>query len=205
MTCEFLTSRDVRRKLFDILFWNHGVIFFSNLRLYILCSCIYIYIHVREETEGNNKIYIYLIVAFLLYIYLIVAFRLYIYLIVAFRLYIYLIVAFRLYIYLIVAFRIYIYLIVPFRLYIYLIVPFRLLPNITPVSEKFLAYIMSLSHTLFCHCFVLISYLRLCVCKCIVVSNTYCVVFLFCLFSSCVPYAASFSGLSIFDWFCLFI
>ena len=159
MTCEFLTSRDVRRKLFDILFWNHGVIFFSNLRLYILCSCIYIYIHVREETEGNNKIYIYLIVAFRLYIYLIVA----------------------------------------FRLYIYLIVAFRLLPNITPVSEKFLAYIMSLSHTLFCHCFVLISYLRLCVCKCIVVSNTYCVVFLFCLFSSCVPYAASFSGLSIFD------
>ena len=112
---------------------------------------------------------------------------------------IYLIVALSLYIYLIVAFRIYIYLIVAFRLYIYLIVAFRLLPNITPVSEKCLTYIMSLSHTLFCHCFVLISYLRLCVCKCIVVSNTYCVVFLFCLFSSCVPYAASFSGLSIFD------
>jgi hypothetical protein len=102
-------------------------------------------------------------------------------------------------IYLIVAFCLYIYLIVAFRLYIYLIVAFRLLPNIIPVSEKFLTYIMSLSHTLFCHCFVLISYLRLCVCKCIVVSNTYCVVFLFCLFSSCVPYAASFSGLSIFD------
>jgi hypothetical protein len=31
----------------------------------------------------------------------------------------------------------------------------------------------------------------------IVVSNTYCVVFLFCFSSSCVPYAASFSGLSI--------
>ena len=29
------------------------------------------------------------------------------------------------------------------------------------------------------------------------VSNTYCVVFLFCLSSSCVPYIASFSGLSI--------
>jgi hypothetical protein len=33
----------------------------------------------------------------------------------------------------------------------------------------------------------------------IVVSNTYCVVFLFCLSSSYVPYAANFSGLSIFD------
>jgi hypothetical protein len=33
----------------------------------------------------------------------------------------------------------------------------------------------------------------------IVVSNTYCAVFLFCVSSSCVPYAASLSGLSIFD------
>jgi hypothetical protein len=33
----------------------------------------------------------------------------------------------------------------------------------------------------------------------IVVSNTYCVVFLFCFSSSCVPDVASFSGLSIFD------
>ena len=33
----------------------------------------------------------------------------------------------------------------------------------------------------------------------IVVSNTYCVVFLFCLSSSCVPYFASFSGFSIFE------
>jgi hypothetical protein len=32
-----------------------------------------------------------------------------------------------------------------------------------------------------------------------VVLNIYCVVFLFCLSSSCIPYAASFSGLSIFD------
>ena len=31
----------------------------------------------------------------------------------------------------------------------------------------------------------------------IVVSNTYCVVFLFCFSSSCVPYGSSFSGLSI--------
>ena len=31
------------------------------------------------------------------------------------------------------------------------------------------------------------------------VSNTYCVVFLFCFSSSCVPYVTSFSGLSIFD------
>ena len=36
-----------------------------------------------------------------------------------------------------------------------------------------------------------------CVYLCIMVSNTYCVVFLFCLSSSCVPYIASFSGLSI--------
>jgi len=31
------------------------------------------------------------------------------------------------------------------------------------------------------------------------VQHIYCVVFLFCLFSSCVPYVASFSGLFIFD------
>ena len=34
-------------------------------------------------------------------------------------------------------------------------------------------------------------------CLCTVVSNTYCVVFLVCLSSSCVPYVASISGLSI--------
>jgi len=38
------------------------------------------------------------------------------------------------------------------------------------------------------------------VCLRIVVSNTYCVVFFFCSPSSCVPYVASFSGLSRFDW-----
>ena len=38
------------------------------------------------------------------------------------------------------------------------------------------------------------SYLRV---LCLVVSNTYSVVFLFCLSSSYVPYVASFSGLSI--------
>jgi len=42
MTCEFLTSRDVRRKLFDILFWNHGVNFFKSSIIYILFSCIYL-------------------------------------------------------------------------------------------------------------------------------------------------------------------
>jgi len=31
------------------------------------------------------------------------------------------------------------------------------------------------------------------------VSNTYCVVFLFCFSWSCIPYVANFSGLSIFD------
>jgi hypothetical protein len=37
----------------------------------------------------------------------------------------------------------------------------------------------------------------ICVCLCIVVSNTYCA--LFCFPSSCVPYVASFSGLSFLD------
>ncbi len=37
------------------------------------------------------------------------------------------------------------------------------------------------------------------VCIHVVVSNIYCVVSLFCLSSSCVPYVASFSGLFIFD------
>jgi len=41
--------------------------------------------------------------------------------------------------------------------------------------------------------------LSACTYLCIVVSSTYCVVFLFCLSSSCVPNVASFSGLSIFD------
>jgi len=44
----------------------------------------------------------------------------------------------------------------------------------------------------------LMSYLRYGVCLCIVMSNTYHVVFLFCFSLSCVPYVASFSGLSIF-------
>ena len=39
----------------------------------------------------------------------------------------------------------------------------------------------------------------MCVCLHIVVSNTYYVVFLFCFSSSCVPYFASFSGLSFFE------
>jgi len=40
------------------------------------------------------------------------------------------------------------------------------------------------------------SYLRY---LCIVVSNTYCVVFLFCFSSSCGSYVASFSGLFFVD------
>jgi len=40
--------------------------------------------------------------------------------------------------------------------------------------------------------FTLFDFLR------VVVSNTYCVVFLLCLSSSCVPCIASFSGISIF-------
>jgi hypothetical protein len=39
----------------------------------------------------------------------------------------------------------------------------------------------------------------ICVCLGTVMSNTYCVEFLLCLSSSCVPYVASFSGLSIFN------
>ena len=39
----------------------------------------------------------------------------------------------------------------------------------------------------------------ICVCLHTVVSNTYCVVFLFCFSSSCVPYDANFSGFSFFD------
>ena len=38
----------------------------------------------------------------------------------------------------------------------------------------------------------------MCVCLHIMVSNTYSVVLLFCLSSSCVPYVVSFSGLSFF-------
>ena len=42
-------------------------------------------------------------------------------------------------------------------------------------------------------CFIYV----ICVCLCIVMSNTYCVVFLFCFSSSCVHYVVSFSGISI--------
>ena len=43
------------------------------------------------------------------------------------------------------------------------------------------------------------SYLIYVICVCLrtVVSNTYCGVFLLCLFSFCIPYVPSFSGLSI--------
>jgi hypothetical protein len=45
----------------------------------------------------------------------------------------------------------------------------------------------------------------ICVCLHIVVSNIYCVVFLFCFPSSCVPYVVSLSRLSTFDCpFCIF-
>ena len=44
------------------------------------------------------------------------------------------------------------------------------------------------------------SHLRyLCFCLRIVVSNTYCVVFLFCFSSFCVPYVVNIYGLSILD------
>ena len=40
----------------------------------------------------------------------------------------------------------------------------------------------------------------ICVCLRIMVSNTYCAVFLVCFFSPCVSYVASFSGLHIFNF-----
>jgi hypothetical protein len=39
----------------------------------------------------------------------------------------------------------------------------------------------------------------ICLCFRLVMSNTYCVVFLLCFSSFCTPYVASFSGLSFFD------
>jgi hypothetical protein len=42
-----------------------------------------------------------------------------------------------------------------------------------------------------------VSYLLICVCLHILVSKTYCVVFLFCFSSSFVPYVSGFTGLSI--------
>ena len=52
-------------------------------------------------------------------------------------------------------------------------------------------------------CRELISYLRhVCVCLRIMLFNIFCVAFLFCFSSSCVPYVGSFSRLSIVD--CLF-
>ena len=45
----------------------------------------------------------------------------------------------------------------------------------------------------------IMSYLLICVCLRVVVSSTYCVLFWFCLPSSCVLYVSSFSGLSIFE------
>ena len=44
----------------------------------------------------------------------------------------------------------------------------------------------------------MLSYV-ICVCLRVVVPYTYCVLFLHCFSLSCVPYVASFSGLSIFD------
>ena len=55
------------------------------------------------------------------------------------------------------------------------------------------------------HCFwlfvggLMLLFCVVCVCLSIVMSGTYCVVYLFCFSSSCIPYVASFSELSIFD------
>jgi hypothetical protein len=54
----------------------------------------------------------------------------------------------------------------------------------------------SFSDCLYLQLFVCLIYI-ICVSLRIVVSNTYCVVFLFCFSSSCLPYVARFSGLPI--------
>ena len=47
---------------------------------------------------------------------------------------------------------------------------------------------------------LVVSIYVICVCLRMVMSNIYCVVFMFCISSSCVPCVSSFSGLSIFAW-----
>ena len=62
---------------------------------------------------------------------------------------------------------------------------------------KFISHIdklMVIREANLCLIYVICVFLR------IVMSNTYCAVFLLCFSSSCVPYVASFSGLSIFDY-----
>jgi hypothetical protein len=56
----------------------------------------------------------------------------------------------------------------------------------------------SLPHSVIPCYFISCIVYGICVCLRIVVSDTYCVVFVYCFSSSCVPYAASFSGLFIF-------
>ena len=71
---------------------------------------------------------------------------------------------------------------------------FRVVKSVPISTEKTMlgsslpSVVCRMAHVLFvCVC--------VCVCLCaLVVSNTYCVVFLFCFSSSCVPYIASFSG-----------
>ena len=57
---------------------------------------------------------------------------------------------------------------------------------------------INIAHYLFCDAVKWLIYV-ICVCLRIVASNTYCVVILLCLSSSCVSYIASFFGLSIID------
>jgi hypothetical protein len=69
-----------------------------------------------------------------------------------------------------------------------------------------LTIVLSVFWPLYClsfdHCIVMplcLEFCVICVYFRIVVSNTYCVVFLLCFSSSCVPFIARFSGLSIND------
>jgi hypothetical protein len=63
--------------------------------------------------------------------------------------------------------------------------------SVTIYEQKHVRFIFTPS----CSCLIYV----ICVCLRILVSNTYCVLSLFCFSSSYVPYITSFSGLSLFD------
>jgi hypothetical protein len=67
--------------------------------------------------------------------------------------------------------------------------------DLRPVSEELIEKkLFTTGISMYLHAVIYV----ICICLHIVLSNTYCVVFLFCFSSSCVHHVASFSGLSIF-------
>ena len=68
---------------------------------------------------------------------------------------------------------------------------FRVVMSVTISEQKHVRFIFTPRSS----CLIYV----ICVCLRILVSNTYCVVSLFCFSSSYVPYITSFSGLSLFD------